>query len=270
MPRKKHRFDNEDFSSAPAYMTTWGDMMSLLLCFFILLYSFSSVDAQKFRAIISAFQGMSGILDSGRSIVEEGNMIDTASMYSDLIPEDGFGEIQELEMLALKVSELLEEEGFTDQVELGIEDRGLVMRFKDVVLFDLGSDELKEEPKDLLKRLSYILEQVPLPIRIEGHTDNLPINNLRFPSNWELSVARATRVVRFLIEEGSLAPDRLSALGFGEYRPIAPNTSAWERAKNRRVDIVVLRPSLAESEPGAAWLDELNRIYKAKPAGEDE
>ncbi len=270
MLRKKKNTNSDDFSSAPAYMTTWGDMMSLLLCFFVLLYSFSSVDAQKFKAILTAFQGMSGVLDSGRSITPDGTMTDPAATLSSLVGRDGSSEAQELEMLALKVSELLEEEGFTDQVELGIENRGLIMRFKDVVLFDLGSDELKEEPKVLLKKLSKILEQVPLPIRIEGHTDNLPIKNLRFPSNWELSVARATKVVRYLIEEGSLPPDRLSALGFGEYRPIAPNNSVDERAKNRRVDIVVLRPSLAESEPGTPWLNELSKIYKAIPAGEDE
>lgn len=270
MPRKKKNTGGDDFGSAPEYMTTWGDMMSLLLCFFVLLYSFSSVDAQKFKAIISAFQGMSGILDSGRSIISEGHLSDPASPLYDIMPDERDGETIELETLAKKVSELLEEEGFTDQVELGIEDRGLVMRFKDVVLFDLGSDELKEGPKEMLKRLSFILEQVPLPIRIEGHTDNLPINNLRFPSNWELSVARAVKVVRFFLEEGSLAPDRLSALGFGEYRPIAPNNSSNNRARNRRVDIVVLRPSLAESEPGAAWLEELNRTYNVKPAREDE
>jgi len=270
VPRKRKNKGGEDFSSAPAYMTTWGDMMSLLLCFFILLYSFSSVDAQKFKAIVSAFQGLAGILDSGKSIQKEGYLIEPTSQFSDLRIEESEGDLADLDILALKVSELLEEEGFSDQVELGIEDRGLIMRFKDVVLFDLGSDELKEEPKVMLKKLSYILEQVPLPIRIEGHTDNLPINNLRFPSNWELSVARATKVVRFLIEEGSLAPDRLSALGFGEYRPIETNDTVLNRDKNRRVDIVVLRPSLAESEPGAAWIDELNRTYMAKPAGEDE
>lgn len=251
-------------------MTTWGDMMSLLLCFFILLYSFSSVDAQKFRAIMSAFQGMSGILDNGQSLVPEGDMLDSSSPFSDLVTDESYGQLQSLETLAVKVAELLESEGFAEEVELTLEDRGLVMRFKDVVLFDIGSDALKEEPKELLKKLSVILEKVPLPIRIEGHTDNVPINNVRFPSNWELSVGRAVKVVRFLIEEGALDSDRLSALGYGEYRPLETNDTLAGRARNRRVDIVVLNPSLAESEPGAAWLDELNKTYIVNTARGDE
>ena len=241
-------------------MTTWGDMMSLLLCFFILLYSFSSLDNQRFREIMEAFKNMAGFLDGGTNLIPEGYNSEELSPFAD----SSQIQLQSLEALAAVIQDLLEEEGFVDQVELSLEDRGLVMRFKDVVLFDIGSDALKEAPKEMLKKLSVILEKVPLPIRIEGHTDNVPINNARFPSNWELSVARAVKVVRFLIEEGSLDSERLSALGYGEYRPIESNATPEGRNRNRRVDIIVLHPSLAGSEPGAEWLEELSRTYPVK------
>lgn len=241
-------------------MTTWGDMMSLLLCFFILLYSFSSLDNQRFGEIMVAFKNMAGFLDGGTNLIPEGYNSEELSPFAD----SSQIQLQSLEALAAVIQDLLEEEGFVDQVELSLEDRGLVMRFKDVVLFDIGSDALKEAPKEMLKKLSVILEKVPLPIRIEGHTDNVPINNARFPSNWELSVARAVKVVRFLIEEGSLDSERLSALGYGEYRPIESNATPEGRNRNRRVDIIVLHPSLAGSEPGAEWLEELSRTYPVK------
>lgn len=241
-------------------MTTWGDMMSLLLCFFILLYSFSSLDNQRFREIMVAFKNMVGFLDGGTNLIPEGYNSEELSPFAD----SSQIQLQSLEALAAVIQDLLEKEGFVDQVELSLEDRGLVMRFKDVVLFDIGSDALKEAPKEMLKKLSVILEKVPLPIRIEGHTDNVPINNARFPSNWELSVARAVKVVRFLIEEGSLDSERLSALGYGEYRPIESNATPEGRNRNRRVDIIVLHPSLAGSEPGAEWLEELSRTYPVK------
>ena len=241
-------------------MTTWGDMMSLLLSFFILLYSVSSLDNQRFTEIMVAFKSMAAFLDGGPTLIPEGYNSEELSPFAD----SSQIQLQSLEALAAVIQDLLEEEGFVDQVELSLEDRGLVMRFKDVVLFDIGSDALKEAPKEMLKKLSVILEKVPLPIRIEGHTDNVPINNARFPSNWELSVARAVKVVRFLIEEGSLDSERLSALGYGEYRPIESNATPEGRNRNRRVDIIVLHPSLAGSEPGAEWLEELSRTYPVK------
>ena len=134
-----------------------------------------------------AFKNMAGFLDGGTNLIPEGYNSEELSPFAD----SSQIQLQSLEALAAVIQDLLEEEGFVDQVELSLEDRGLVMRFKDVVLFDIGSDALKEAPKEMLKKLSVILEKVPLPIRIEGHTDNVPINNARFPSNWELSVARA-------------------------------------------------------------------------------
>ena len=130
-------------------------------------------------------------------------------------------------------------------------ERGVVIHFTDRVLFDLGKAELKPEAKEVLQLVAQELKAWPNHIRVEGHTDNLPIRTAPYPSNWELSTARATEVLRYLIDVGGLAPERMSAAGYGEYRPIAPNDSEEGRAKNRRVDIVLLRSGLEVSEPAA-------------------
>ena len=113
-------------------------------------------------------------------------------------------------------------------------------------MFDLGQADLKPEALEILDHLAEVLKQIPNPVRVEGHTDNWPINNERFPSNWELSTARATNVVRQLIEEHGLDPSSFRPRGYGEYRPLAPNDTEDNRALNRRVDIVLLRLDLGE------------------------
>jgi chemotaxis protein MotB len=125
----------------------------------------------------------------------------------------------------------------------------LVVRFADQVFFDLGKADLKPEAIEILTRLGPLLKDIPNPIRIEGHTDNLPISTARFPSNWELSTHRATSVIRYLVEELGFSPDKLSAAGYGEYRPIADNETPAGRALNRRVDIVIISMDHWAEEP---------------------
>lgn len=143
----------------------------------------------------------------------------------------------------------LREAGLTGEVGLGVEERGIVFRFQDSVLFDVGKADLRPEAREILTKVGGLLKKVSNQIRVEGFTDNLPISTERFPSNWELSTARATTVVRFFIEELNIDPKRLEAAGYGEYHPIASNDDAAGRQKNRRVDIVLLRPSLSALEP---------------------
>ena len=128
-------------------------------------------------------------------------------------------------------------------------ERGVVIHFTDRVLFDTGRAELKAGARGILQSLAAELDKLPHSVRVEGHTDNVPIHNSLYPSNWELSTARAVGVVRFLIESGGMDPGRLSAVGYGEYRPIASNQTDEGRARNRRVDIVLLRTELEAAEP---------------------
>jgi len=137
----------------------------------------------------------------------------------------------------------------TEPVSMEINERGLVIHIVESSLFESGQAVLKPEALSVLDKIAAEIKDLPNQVRVEGHTDDRPIATTRFPSNWELSSARATSVVRYLIGRYAFSPEKLSALGFGEYRPIAPNTSEENRAKNRRVDIVVLTDNLSRYEP---------------------
>jgi chemotaxis protein MotB len=134
-------------------------------------------------------------------------------------------------------------------VRLRHDERGVVIQLTDKTLFDSGSAVIREDAKPILSRVATLLKSIPNQIRIEGHTDNRPIRTARYPSNWELSVARATNVLRYLEEVHGISPGRLSASGYGEWRPLRPNTTEGNRALNRRVDIIVLREEVAALEP---------------------
>lgn len=234
--RRKPR---EETNSGGAWLTTYADMVTLLLAFFVLLFAFSAVDEGRFSAIISAFQGYFGILDRGTLSVEDPVVLpfDSSEMAR-----------QQLQTLYEELTVLIESEGIGG-IELQMEERGLIVRFAEQVFFDLGEATLKPEAQKIITSVSEILRGLPNPLRVEGHTDNWPIRTARFPSNWELSVHRATNVVRYLIAEEGFDPQKLSAVGYSEYRPIRPNDTAENRALNRRVDIVILSIDLWDYEP---------------------
>lgn len=129
--------------------------------------------------------------------------------------------------------------------------RGLVVEVPEAGAFDVGQSDLSPEAAGMLRRVAGVLASVPNAVRIEGHTDTTPIRTSRYASNWELSTARATRVVAFLVEQGGVAPTRLSAAGYGEFRPRGDNATAEGRARNRRVDLVLLNDATEKSEEPA-------------------
>lgn len=235
----RSRRRKDDSAVTGSWLTTYSDMMSLLLAFFVLLFSFSVMDEHKFATFITAFQEYIGIIGEGQAALEQPGPLPMD--YSDV------GQRQLWELFE-ELVELIEQEGLTG-VQLDLQERGLVVRFAEQVFFDLGEATLKPEARETLRKLAGTLRSLPNPLRVEGHTDNLPINTPRFPSNWELSVHRATNVVRFLIEEEGFDPQKLSAAGYSEYRPLKPNDSAENRAMNRRVDIVILNIDLWDYEP---------------------
>ena len=232
------RRPREQQGGSASWMLTYGDMMTLLLTFFVLLFAFSSIDEGRFSAIISAFQGYFGIMDMSRI---DGDPV--------ILPFDP-SELAREQMLNLyeQLTSLIEATGI-DGVHLEQQERGLIIRFAEQVFFDLGEATLKPEALDILSAVAEFLRDLPNPLRVEGHTDNWPIRTARFPSNWELSVHRATNVVRYLINEEGFDPQKLSAVGYAEYRPIRPNDTAEDRAMNRRVDIVIMNIDLWDYEP---------------------
>ncbi|MCK9216514.1 MAG: OmpA family protein [Firmicutes bacterium] len=237
MARKKKKVEGS--SGSPAWMATYGDLVTLLLCFFVLLFSMSTIDNQKFKAIITSMKGSLGVLDSG--IIVEMKEIET-TLPGDVIEE----EQEEFKKIYQELKDFLEENGLDNSVTLSLDERGLLIRFLDTVLFDFGRAEIKDEAKYIINMISDVIKDSGKPMRIEGHTDNVPISTSRFPSNWELSTTRAVNVVKYVIELNDIEPWRISAAGYGEYHPIDTNETSIGRQNNRRVDIVILRREAEE------------------------
>ena len=235
MPRNNNNNNNNDNEpGSPAWMTTFGDMMTLLLVFFVLLYSFSSMDVEKFRGFISALQSQLGVLDGGQTITPNPN-IDAGTLGEDYAQAP-----QNIQQIMRELDNYIESNGLGERVNVENKRKGLVISLTGEILYELGRAEIREQGREILAIISDILKDIPNDIMIEGHTDDLPIRTDEFPSNWELSTARAVNVIKFLIEERDFDPARLSAAGYSEYRPVADNDSSESRAENRRVEVVVL------------------------------
>ncbi len=235
MPKKNKKEEEEQQQGSPAWMTTYGDMMTLLLCFFVLLFTFSSLDTTRFEMVISALQDRMGVMPGGRTIKDE-QFFDAGL--------EGIELGRNLEEVFFQVSEYVKEQELDDEIKLVPTERGLLIRFTGRTLFDLGKAEIKPEARQVLDEVAVQIRDINNMILVEGHTDNLPISTAEFPSNWELSTARATQVVRYFIESKGLEPFRFSAAGYSEYHPIRPNDSPENRAINRRVDLLILRDEL--------------------------
>ncbi|MFO7819619.1 MAG: flagellar motor protein MotB [Halanaerobacter sp.] len=244
MPRDRNKQEDEGGAD---WMTTFADMMTLLLAFFVLLYSFSSINKQKFKQMIEGLQGKLGVLEGGKTISSE-------PMVESGLDNERSG-TKQLSNLKNNIEEYIEDEGLEDDVEAKISDKGLTVRFTGEVLFDLGRADIKNNAKEILTKMSEFMKTVPNDIIVEGHTDDLPINNSQFPSNWELSTTRATNVIRYFIETDNLDPARLSAAGYSKHKPIVSNTSWENRMKNRRVDIIILRMDEQDNEEKEVNLD---------------
>ncbi|HBX22735.1 MAG TPA: chemotaxis protein MotB [Desulfotomaculum sp.] len=239
--------------SSERWLITYADLITLLMIFFIVMYALSKVDAAKFEtlanSLTAAFGAGAMILDSPGPAVVPGN---PPEQIRDLVEKN------QLEKLKQELEQYIEESGLVAKVSVTTEERGIVLSFQDNVLFELGSDVLTAQAKEILDKIAPMLAHTPNYIRIEGHTDNLPISTARFPSNWELSAGRATNVVRELITTHGMAPEKLSAIAYGEYRPRAPNNNQYNRQLNRRVDLIILRNKFSEAEPQP--VDILNQV----------
>ena len=180
------------------------------------------------RAFVSAVSILPGgqKFDSGTAVMPASvDMLDNKSELAKIF--------EELELL-------IEKRSLTDDVRISYTSKGLVMRLSDHTLFDIGVASLSSESIPLLQKIGAIISKTSYRVRIEGHTDNLPINTEKFPSNWELSTARAVNVLRYFIDAHRISPHRLFAVGFGEYQPLVPNATPTQRAKNRRVEIIFI------------------------------
>jgi len=218
----------EDHENVERWLITYADLITLLLAFFVMMYAISKQDAEKYRSVS---KHLKAIFLSHSSTVEGGGVRAQERMDENEILR---GEIEK------GIEELKASKGL-NQISVFIDERGIVIRILDRAFFDEGRAELKENAKRTINKIAPIIKRVPNHVRIEGHTDNVPICNAEFKSNWELSVRRATEVVRYFIEKAQIPPQRLSASGYAEFRPVAPNDTPEGRALNRRIEIIILK-----------------------------
>lgn len=235
--RRRNDFpqDNPD-----RWLLTYADLITLLLAFFVVLYSMSQVDAERFGKISRALHG---VLKGGPSILRTQEPLNN--------PGHGLLRTGDLNMLQQRVQEKTHQIGRQDEVMTELNERGLTIHIMESALFDEGRARLKPRAKSILDLVAINIIQMPNHIRIEGHTDDRPIKNDRFPTNWELSTARSTEVVRYFIDKHNFPPEKLAALGYSSYRPYVPNNNIENRSRNRRVDIIILTMELSAVEPAS-------------------
>lgn len=262
------------------WLVSYADFITLLFAFFTTMYAISTVDAQKMgRMVISmraAFDSTMFGVGSDTLSLSNGNgaapalsrdlmeFVDTpkdkvlpdyritnlkelkTNFLRNALPR---GEVIALSKLKKRIEDHIAARKMEGKVETRLEERGLVISLGEGGFFDSGSDLLKPEGRELLDNLASDLTRLQNQIRVEGHTDDVPIQTVRFPSNWELSTARATSIVAYFVSRYRFTPKQLSAAGYGEFRPIDTNSTPEGRARNRRVDIIVLNSRYITAEP---------------------
>jgi len=238
------------------WLVSYADFITLMFGFFVLLFAFARADQKKqvqvSKAIDSAFRTMGAFSDSKKAASAQ----DAAEPASAAMDERLLTPVQvkyDLNRIQHDLSNTLAKQIANHAVALDMGRDGLVISLREAGFFDSGSATPKAEALPTLRQIADRLSVTPYDMRIEGHTDNIPIHNAEFDSNWELSAARATHIARLLLELKSIPPERFSAAGYAEYHPVASNDTAEGRAENRRVDLVVLpRTKIDFATPGAA------------------
>ena len=241
MRRPPRNLENEGKKSA-GWLTTFNDLVTLLMVFFVLLFTMSTVDTRKMQDFQYALQSGLGILETGKKVAVSVKRTQPVDDMSHIMTQ-AEGE-QTRKGSSPSGDEWVDQVRQLTKADLGIEvthtDRGTRLSFEDQVLFNFGRAAINPAGFALLDQIAAVLSKMPYAVRVEGHTDNVPIQTRRFPSNWELSVARAVNVVKYFAEVSNIDPKRLSAVGYGESRPVASNDTPPNRAKNRRVEILLL------------------------------
>lgn len=259
MAKKK---PEEPPKGSPAWMTTFSDLMNLLLCFFVLLFSMSTVDAEKFEMVIASLQSSFSILPSGGSSVGEGQMISAGVSQLEFLDqfykeeanssaeedeekktiEEEYEEkaLEESEKMAEEVEQQAKEQGIQNEVEVDFNAQYVLITLNGALLFDSGSSDIREDAYPLVDKIGAILGKYNQNIiEIEGHTDNVPIHTDKYESNDVLSMYRALTVADYIRGITDLNPGYLKSSGRGDYVPVADNSTPEGRAKNRRVEIKI-------------------------------
>jgi len=235
--------DAEKPENHERWIVSYADMLTLLFALFVVLYATGDPNVKKLQTVrFSIDQAFNVGVKNGENGASP--VFDTGG--GGIAPTIGEMKSRAMVDLSTKMNSFAASKGIDSKVQVKSDANSITITLADNLLFGSGSSALKPGSQEVLTQVAEALNALPNNIRIEGHTDNIPISNSEFSSNWELSGARAARVLRFLEEQGGLKPSRLSLAGYGETRPIADNTTSEGRALNRRADIVIIYPSQEE------------------------
>ncbi len=238
--RKKSEEQKLETAGMMRWLLTYADMITLMLALFIILFAISTISKVKFQAFA---KDISAGFDNQWAVNQP--------------PQGGSNETQtfnassRIPVIQKELQQYVSRNHLQNQVQIRLDRRGLVITLlSDKSYYDSGSAQMRPQTKEILDEVDVFLKKNDNLIRVEGNTDNVPINTAEYPSNWELSTARAVNVVRYLVEHDHLSPVRISASGYGEFHPRTDNSTPASRQANRRVDIVLLNASLSAAEKG--------------------
>lgn len=252
-PRRKRRLKKiEEHDDSNRWMITYSDLITLLLVFFIVMFSMSTIENQQFNALVSSlkisFQGNSILKGMGYLSANKGQTAPAVPAVptvktSNLTNKEKNKDAKKLDALYVKLDQYIKANHLSPEVSLVETPRGVQLTFREKILFDLGSADLKQNAGPVLKKIGGMLGGLPNDISVAGYTDNTPYRDSHsaIHSNWELSGMRAQNVMNFLISADHLAPQRFHFVGYGEYHPVVKNDTPAHKAMNRRVTIVILR-----------------------------
>lgn len=242
--RKKQEYKMDD-----SWLLPYADLLTLLLALFIVLFSMSNIDAQKYEELAQVFKSE---FTHGTSILEDSNnpeelpideyAEDAKNAEDEEVAESNHTmELRQLQELQRGINNYIAKSNLSDVLETSLTDEGLLLTIVNDISFDSGKAVVKSAGVEIATEVSeFLITDPPHQIVVSGHADDRPMNNDEFSSNWELSVTRAINFMALLLKNESLDPTRFSAKGFGEHKPIVPNTSEENRAKNRRVEVLIL------------------------------
>jgi len=258
---KKQRDKRKESKIDDSWLLPYADMLTLLLALFVILFAMSEIDIKKFEQLAYIFQteftSGAGVIDDGVSIVPEEKPVqpiddtDEENEKEEEKEEDkkseaeldklGLEEYEELLHMQENIEEYITTNSLTETLGTKLTSEGLLVTVRTDITFDSGSAQVKEEGIEIAKEIaSFLVTDPPHEIVVNGHTDNVPIHNEEFASNWELSTMRAIQFMYLLLDDSEIEPKWFSARGYGEYRPVVQNTNAENRAINRRVEVLIL------------------------------
>ncbi|MHB8842135.1 MAG: flagellar motor protein MotB [Candidatus Aquicultor sp.] len=280
---RSRRQEEDHGGGMERWLLTYADLITLLMAFFIIMYAMSTVDATKYSAMAQSLKLALGLEERSPGLIstmmagqKPGN--DKTLYLKDKNKDKATAqavqmqqkmdlrnpaEEKEFAVMISKIKSYAKMKGIVANIDVKEDGRGIVINLSDKVLYESGKADLSPTAKAMLDDIAGILFTSSKHIKVEGHTDNIPINNERYPSNWQLSTDRSTSVIMYWLSKYPADAGRLSAAGYGPYRPVASNATPYGRAKNRRVEIIVLRDLISKGEPAM-----FNATNKASDLGE--